>query len=208
MYFNKYEKFLKNIPNFEDTFSIEYLEFYKRHLFVDEFKDELDNYYSNTNLTIDSIIFKYLNLEFSKFLKEKSEGEKSLVENYFNWKNSKNENNEGICNENFYYKILDFIIIKVIDCLDKCENTNDCCNICLENEVHLKCNKCNLLYHKDCLVKYILNNFKYKDNENGKTFYIINYEISCPQCRKYFLTNFKINTCNDSNSSNKNYKIL
>ena len=53
------------------------------------------------------------------------------------------------------------IINKIIDCLDKCENTNNCCNICLESEANLKCNKCTLLYHKDCLIKYILNNFDY-----------------------------------------------
>ena len=80
---------------------------------------------------------------------------------------------------NFYFNIIYFIIF------------------------NFKCNKCNLYYDRDCLIKYILNNFKYFDKNNNKTFYIINYEISCPQCRKYFLTNLKINTSKESYSSNK-----
>ena len=90
------------------------------------------------------------------------------------------------------------------ECLDKCENEDNCCNICLEkNNVNFKCNKCNLYYDRDCLIKYILNNFKYFDKNNNKTFYIINYEISCPQCRKYILSNFKINTSNECISLSK-----
>lgn len=201
MYYTRYENLLSDIPDFEERFAVEYLEFYKRHLLSNSYKEELDNFYSNTNLTINAIIFKYLNLEFSKFLKEKSTN--SLEVNYFNWKNNENNSNNEIFSENFYYKILDCILNKIISCLDECDNINDCCNICLESNVHLKCNKCNLYYHKNCLIKYILNNFKYCNGENGKLYHIINYEVSCPQCRKYFLTNLKIDTPKESYSSNK-----
>lgn len=204
MYCFNYEKIFNEVPNIEDTFSKEYLEFYRRHLLSDNYEKELDNFYSNNNLSINAIIFKYLNMEFSKFIEEKSID--SLERNYLNWRDNKNEDKVELFSDNFYFKILDCIINKIIDCLDKCENTNNCCNICLESEANLKCNKCTLLYHKDCLIKYILNNFKYYDDENDKLYHIINYEISCPQCRKHFLLDFKINPSKDSFSTlnNKN----
>jgi len=195
MYLSNYENVLNKIPNIEDVFSNEYLEFYKRHLLIDEYKDELEDYYSNKQLSVNSIIFKFINIEFNNFIKEKNE--KSLENNYFNWRNKQNNEKAKLFSDDFYYKILDLIINKIVNCLDKCESSV-CCNICLDisNET-IKCNKCNFFYHKDCLVKYILNNFKY--HENGKVFNILNYEISCPQCRKCFLTNFKLNINKTSN---------
>ncbi len=208
MYVFNYEKILEDVPNIEDIFSYQYLEFYKRHLLVNDYKDELNNYYNNKHMSVNSIIFKFLNIEFSNFIKEKSEP--SLEINYFNWRNNRNENNEEkakLYSDNFYFKILDFIIIKIINCLEICENNDDSvCNICLDNKnISIKCNKCNLIYHKDCLIKYILNNFTYYDKDNI-LYYVINYEISCPQCRKYFLINFELNNNKISNKSN--YKIL
>jgi|TARA_B100001093_G_C26591058_1_gene911508 hypothetical protein len=192
MYCFNYEKIFNEIPNIEYTFSNEYLEFYKRHLLVDEFKEELDNFYSNTNISVNLIIFKCLTINFDNFIER--ENKQSLERNYFNWRNNKNEDNVELFSDNFYYKILDCIINKIIECFDKCESEDNCCSICLEkNNVNFKCNKCNLFYDRDCLIKYILNNFRYYDKENDKIYNSINYEISCPQCRKYFLLDFKIN---------------
>ena len=202
MYYLNFENMINKIPNIEEIFSVEYLEFYKRHLLGDIYKDELNDFYKNNNISIDSIIFKYFSINFDNFIEEKSKT--SLENNYFEWKKDKNNDKAKLFSDNFYYKILDCIINKMTECLDKCENKDNCCNICLEkNNVNFKCNKCNLYYDRDCLIKYILNNFKYFDKNNNKTFYIINYEISCPQCRKYILSNFKINNSNQCYSLNK-----